>query len=461
MAPDLRTGNFVSTEKKFMKPRPGASRLLAFDIITEVNRNGGYSNLLLPQALAESALDERDRAFTTELVYGTLRMQGLYDYIFEQISDRPWAEVDGDIVDCARLGAHQIFSMRTPPHAAVSETVDVARKRLGESKGSFVNALMRKSSGKTLEQWLEPVDAIADPVDRLAIRHSHPQWIVSAYLDLLKDLDRVEAELISNNTPAKPTLVSWPGSSTRDELVELGAVATAFSQFGAAFDGAPSSLEVIRHRRAGVQDEGSQLVAEIFVSASSGAPRTLDLCAGPGGKAALLSHMIRESGRDFAANEISQVRAELVKNVIGNFPVYVGDGREISERGERYDAVLADVPCTGLGALRRRPEVRWRRTVKDLPALLALQMELVDSAVSVLNPGGVFGYATCSPHYAETSAQVKSILKKHPELELIPVDPYLPTNLVDATRDGALSLWGATHHTDSMFLALFKKRELG
>ena len=461
MALDLSARNFVSTEKKFMKPRPGASRLLAFDIITEVNRNGGYSNLLLPQALADSALDERDRAFTTELVYGTLRMQGLYDYIFEQISDRPWNEVDSGIVDCARLGAHQIFSMRTPPHAAVSETVDVARKMLGESKGSFVNALMRKSSAKTLEQWLEPVDAIADPIDRLAIRHSHPQWIVSAYLDLLKDLALVEAELISNNTPAKPTLVSWPGSSTRDELVELGAVATAFSQFGATFDGAPSSLEVIRHRRAGVQDEGSQLVAEIFVSASSDAARTLDLCAGPGGKAALLSHMIRESGRDFVANEISQARAALVKNVIGNFPVYVGDGRQISERGERFDAILADVPCTGLGALRRRPEVRWRRTLKDLPALLALQMELVDAAVSVLNPGGVFGYATCSPHYAETSAQVKSILKKHPELELIPVDSYLPENLTGATRDGALSLWGATHHTDSMFLALFKKRELG
>lgn len=451
----------MKSEKKFVKPRPGASRLLAFDVITEVNRNGGYSNLLLPQSLRDSALDERDRAFTTELVYGTLRMQGLYDFIFEQISDRTWSEVDGDIVDCARLGAHQMFSMRTPPHAAVSETVDVARKVLGESKGSFINALMRKASSKTLEQWLEPIDLIEEPIKRLSIRYSHPEWIVSAYLDLLKDLDRVEAELISNNTPATPTLVAWPGSSTQTELIALGATATQFSPYGASFNGAPSSLEAIRHRRAGVQDEGSQLVAEIFALASSSANRTLDLCAGPGGKAALLSHIIRESGREFAANEISEARAALVRNVVGSYPVYVGDGREITDRGVLFDAILADVPCTGLGALRRRPEVRWRRTLKDIPALLALQMELVEASLAVLNSGGLFGYATCSPHYAETTAQVKSILKKHPELELIPIDSFLPSNLENATREGALSLWGSTHHTDSMFLALFKKREIG
>jgi 16S rRNA (cytosine967-C5)-methyltransferase len=444
--------------KKFTKPRPDAPRLLAYDIISEVNRRDGYSNLLLPQALGASTLDERDRAFTTELVYGTLRMQGLYDYIFASISDRPWSAVDADIVDLARMGAHQIFTMRTPMHAAVSATVDVARKQLGESKGSFINALMRKASAKELDQWLEPLADIKDPVQRLAIQYSHPEWIVSAYLDLLKEVDLVEAELISNNTPAKPTLVSWPGASTREELVALGAVATEYSPYGARFDGAPGSLEIIRHRKAGVQDEGSQLVASIFAQASSGAHSTLDLCAGPGGKAALLSHICDVSGRDFVANEISEPRAKLVKNVIGKFGVIVGDGRDIAAQGKMYDAILADVPCTGLGALRRRPEVRWRRTLKDLAPLLQLQLELSDAAISVLNPGGVFGYATCSPHFAETTGQVRQILKKHPELELLDISDLLPSNLHGAVRESALSLWGHLHHTDSMFLAIFRKR---
>ncbi len=443
--------------KKFTKPRPDAPRLLAYDVISEVNRRDGYSNLLLPQALTASNMDERDRSFTTELVYGTLRMQGLYDFIFSQISDRKWSEVDSDVVDLARMGAHQIFSMRTPIHAAVSATVDVARKQLGESKGSFINALMRKAGARELSEWLAPLSSISDPVERLAITFSHPEWIVSAYLDLLKDIELVEHELQSNNTPAQPTLVSWPGSSTQEELVALGAVATKYSQYGARYDGAPGSLEIIRHRKAGVQDEGSQLVASIFAEVTKGAESTLDLCAGPGGKAALLAHLIDQRGGDFVANEISEPRAKLVKNVIGKFGVIVSDGRKITETGRTFDAILADVPCTGIGALRRRPEVRWRRTIKDLSPLLTLQMELADAAISVLNPGGHFGYATCSPHFAETTGQVRQILKNHPELKLVDLAPYLPSQLEGASRDGALSLWGSIHHTDSMFLAIFKR----
>lgn len=444
--------------KQFTKPRPDAPRLLAFDIISEVNRKGGYSNLLLPQALADSSFDERDRGFTTELVYGTIRMQGLYDYIFSQISDRPWNEVDPEIVDLARMGAHQIFSMRTPPHAAVSATVDVARKKLGESKGSFINALMRKATSKELTQWLEPLQSETDVIKRMSIEYSHPEWIISAYFDLLKDEALVRDELISNNTPAKPTLVSWPGASTQEELISLGAKPTRYSRFGAFHEEPPASLEVIRHRRAGVQDEGSQLVAQIFADATKTAKRTLDLCAGPGGKAALLSHICDVSGRDFVANEVSEPRAALVKKVIGRFPVIVGDARAIADSGQSFDAVLADVPCTGLGALRRRPEVRWRRTLKDLAPLLQLQSEIVEGALAVLEPGGVFGFATCSPHYAETTAQVQSILKKHGDLELIDISAYLPAGLESCTRGGALSLWGHLHNTDSMFLALFQRK---
>jgi 16S rRNA (cytosine967-C5)-methyltransferase len=444
--------------KQFTKPRPDAPRLLAFDIISEVNRRGGYSNLLLPQALNDSTFDERDRAFTTELVYGTIRMQGLYDYIFSQISDRPWSEVDPEVVDLARMGAHQVFSMRTPPHASVSATVDVARKMMGESKGSYINALMRKATSHELQFWLLPLKKETDLIKRMSVEYSHPEWIISAYFDLLKDERAVRDELTSNNAPAKPTLVAWPGASTQDELVELGAIPTRYSRYGALHEDAPVSLEIVRHRRAGVQDEGSQLVAQIFSDATIHAKHTLDLCAGPGGKAALLSHICDVSGRDFVANEISEARANLVKKVIGKFPVIVGDAREISNSNQRFEAILADVPCTGLGALRRRPEVRWRRTLKDLAPLLQLQSEIVEGALSVLEPGGVFGYATCSPHFAETSAQTQAILKRHPELELIDISQYLPQGLENCIRGGALSLWGHLHNTDSMYLALFAKK---
>ena len=445
-------------KNQFRSPKPDAVRLLVYDILQEVNQRGGYSNLLLPSALADSHFEQRDKGFATELLYGTLRMQGRHDYIAAQISDRPWNQVDAGIIDILRLGAHQIFEMRVPDHAAVSATVELARKVLGESKASFVNASLRRMTAKTLEQWLEPVRRIQDDIARLAILHSHPEWIVSAYFDLLKDFQEVEAALIANNLPASPTLVWWPGKSSKEELVELGGIPTRFSEYGMTYEGVPSLLEPIRRRRAGVQDEGSQLVAQIFAKIANNSPTWLDLCAGPGGKAALLSSIAAQTGHEFTANELSQPRAELVRQVVGKARVWVGDAREISSHGEKFDAILADVPCTGLGALRRRPEVRWRRSVADLRALTQLQRELAESANSILSPGGFFAYATCSPHLAETTVAVADILKSHPELEQIDLSEYLPDGLKDAIRGKSLSLWTHRHQSDSMFMAVFRKK---
>ena len=441
----------------FKSPKPDAPRLLAFDLITEVNRNEGYSNLLLPQALSSSAMEDRDRNLVTELVYGTLRMQGKHDWVLAQISDRPWSEVDPGIIDVARLGVHQIHEMRIPDHAAVAATVEVARKRIGESKASFVNALLRSVTRKSIDDWFEPLLHIKDPVLRMSIQYSHPEWIISAYYDLLKDWEQVEAALAINNIPALPTLVSWPGYSTQEDLIALGAEATTYSPLGARWKGNPASLEIIRHRLAGVQDEGSQLVATVFASVADGAA-WLDLCAGPGGKAALLSSIAAQRGISFTANEISTPRADLVRRVVHDARVWTGDGREVTSHNELFDAVLIDAPCTGLGALRRRPEVRWRRTLKDLRELTQLQRELIDSAISVLKAGGVLGYATCSPHLAETSVQINDIIKNHPEMELVDVAPYLPQGLVNATRGGAMALWTHLHGTDAMFLALLRKK---
>ena len=442
----------------FKSPKPDASRLLAFDLLTEVNRNEGYSNLLLPQALNSSKLDERDRSLVTELLYGTIRMQGKHDWVLSQISDRPWSEVDPGIVDICRLGVHQIHEMRIPDHAAVAATVEVARKRIGESKASFVNALLRSVTRKSIEDWFEPLLTITDPVERLSIQYSHPEWIVSAYFDLLKNWDEVEQALTVNNEAALPTLVSWPGFSTQEELINLGGAATEFSPYGAHWKGNPGTLDLIKSRLIGVQDEGSQLVAEVFAKASPGSS-WLDLCAGPGGKAALLSSIARTRGITFTANEFSAPRAELVKQVVHGDRVLVSDGREIDLINEKFDAILIDAPCTGLGALRRRPEVRWRRTLQDLRALTQLQRELVDSAIKALNPGGVLGYATCSPHLAETSIQIADIKKKHSDLQQVDVTPYLPPNLLGGNRDGAMALWTHKHGTDAMYLALFQKSE--
>ena len=441
----------------FKSPKPDASRLLAFDVITEVNRNNGYSNLLLPQALASGTLSERDRNLVTELVYGTLRMQGKHDWILAQVSDRNWGDVDPEIIDIARLGVHQVHEMRIPDYAAVAATVEVARKRIGESKASFVNALLRNVTRRSIDDWFAPLIQMKDPLERFSIQYSHPQWIVSAYYDLLKDWDQVEASLAINNVPALPTLVSWPGYSTREDLIALGAEPTLYSEFGARLKGNPGSLDLIRHRLAGVQDEGSQLVATVFASMAKGSS-WLDLCAGPGGKAALLSSIAAQRDITFTANELSTPRADLVRRVVHGARVLTGDGRDIAQLGESFDAILIDAPCTGLGALRRRPEVRWRRTPADLRELTQLARELIDAAISALSIEGILGFATCSPHLAETTVQMSDIAKKYPQMELVDVSPHLPTELTQATRNGAMALWTHRHGTDAMFLAVYRRK---
>ena len=446
--------------RKFSAPRPDASRLLAYDVLHEVNRNAGYSNLLLPKALSQSSLDERDRAFATELVYGTLRMQGRHDWILGQASDRPWLDVDPALVDVARLGAHQLFEMRVPTHAAVSATVELGRKVLGESKAAFLNAILRKVSKKSLDEYVEEISMIEDDFERLEILYSHPQWIISAYMDQLGDLQEVEQLLIANNIAPRPTLVSWPGLSTQSDLVEVGAIPTIYSPYGAIFDGSPASLDLIISRKAGVQDEGSQLVADVFAQVSMNQNSWLDLCAGPGGKAALLSALAKTKGINFAANEISEVRAKLVRQVVQGAAVTTIDAREIATTGKTYGAILADVPCTGLGALRRRPEVRWRRTVADLKSLVVLQSEIIDAAISVLEPGGIFGYATCSPHLSETRIAVSETLKRHPDMETVDVTPFLHPDLHSSGVDRAsMTLWTHRHNTDAMFLSVMRKKK--
>jgi len=445
--------------KNFKGPHPDASRLLSFDILNEVNHNGGYSNLLLPQALSKSELDERDRGFVTELVYGTLRMQGRHDWILSQASDRPWIEVDPALVDVARLGAHQLFEMRVPTHAAVSATVELGRKVLGESKASFLNAILRRISQKSLGDYVAEISKISDDIQRLSILHSHPQWIISAYLDRLGNLNEVEELLVANNRAPRPTLVSWPGLSTQTDLINIGAEATPYSPYGAIFDGAPGSMELVMNRKAGVQDEGSQLVAEVFAKASINQSSWLDICAGPGGKAALLTSIAKSKGIEFSANEISEVRAKLVRQVAQGAFVSVLDARDISSLGKKFGAVLADVPCTGLGALRRRPEVRWRRNVSDLKDLVVLQSEIIDAAIDVLEPGGVFGYATCSPHISETRIVISESLKRHPEMEPVDITEFMHPELrLTGVDRGNMTLWTHKHNTDAMFLSVMRKK---
>jgi 16S rRNA (cytosine967-C5)-methyltransferase len=424
-------------------------RLLAFEVLAEVELQGAYSNLLLPKALTESSLDDKDRAFATELVYGTLRMQGRHDHFISAASDRILEQIDPKALIVLRLGSHQLKEMRVPSHAAIYESVELAKKVVGKSTASFVNAILRKIDSLDFEQLSKPTQEYS----RLALEYSHPEWIVSSYFDSLKNSSEVISLLQANNNPAKPTLIAWPGLATQGELQGAGALAIATSSVATTFDGNPGDIAAIRERRAGVQDLGSQLVVEKFYDQFKPNLRWLDLCAGPGGKAAYLSALLKRDGGFLLANENSNERAKLVSQVIHHGEVNVCDGRYMPDELGKFDRILLDAPCTGIGALRRRPEVRWRRSLQDLKNLTALQSELLESATRLLSPGGIIAYVTCSSHQAETKFQIRSFLKQHSNFTRIPVNDHR------ADIDGDLQLWPHRDGTDAMFLSHLKSKE--
>ena len=444
------------------KPKPDGARLLVFHLLTQVNRQGAYANLRLPELLSQSTLEERDRAFATELGYGTLRMQGRHDALIKRHIDRPFEELDPGIVDLLRMGIHQVTEMRVPDHAAVGETVEVARATIGESKATYVNALLRKVTSDST--FAGDISEIPGERERLAIQFSHPEWIVSAFYDQLRKWDEVAALLEADNVPATPHLIAWAGRSSTAELISEGGELLDWTEHGVLSTKMPGAYKAIKERRAGVQDRGSQLVSQIFLNSARESPDSLtwlDMCAGPGGKASAIFTDLAENRKQdtFTANEPSEHRARLVTHVIPPKNVIVHPGQELAALGITYDRILIDAPCTGLGALRRRPEARWRRTPQDLKELVKIQKELLNAGLELLKPGGVIAYVTCSPHLLETKAQILEILYKNKDLELLDIRTLLPESVPDrvVAQDGTLQLWTHLDDADSMFMALLKR----
>ncbi|MBV1955223.1 MULTISPECIES: RsmB/NOP family class I SAM-dependent RNA methyltransferase [Streptomyces] len=465
------------TGKPYRRPKKDPVRILAFEALRAVDERDAYANLVLPALLRKAREDHpdtfeaRDAALATELVYGTLRRQGTYDAIIAACVDRPLREVDPPVLDVLSLGAHQLLGTRIPSHAAVSATVELARVVLGDGRAKFVNAVLRRITADDLDGWLErvapPYDE--DPEDHLAVVHSHPRWVVSALWDSLGGPRAgIEDLLEADNERPEVTLVARPGRTTSDTLLDgLGpdrALPGRWSPYAVRLTegGEPGAIDAVREGDAGVQDEGSQLVALALADAplEGSDSRWLDACAGPGGKAALLAGLAAQRGATLLASEKQPHRAGLVAKALdgnpGPYQVIAADGTRPPWRPGSFDRVLVDVPCTGLGALRRRPEARWRRRPEDLDGFAPLQRALLRTALESVRVGGVVAYATCSPHLAETRAVVDDVLKREGGAELLDARPLMLG--VPALGEGPdVQLWPHLHGTDAMYLALLRR----
>ncbi len=437
--------------------RADVARVTAFRVLRQVTGQDAYANLALSRA--RDGLDARDAGFITELVSGTCRLLGTYDRIIAAASGRPEGSFEAPLQDVLRLGAHQLLSMRVPVHAAVAATVDVAATEVGERVAGLTNAVLRKVAAVDLAGWVDRLSQGADETDRIALASHHPRWIVAAWRDALaEDAGELMAALEADNVPPTNHLVVRPGLA---EVSELGGEPARYSPFGAYRAGSPGGVPAVAQHRAGVQDEGSQLVALALSRVAAPQGPWLDLCAGPGGKAALLAGLAIQAGTALLASELQPHRARLVADNLACYGgphrplTVVADARRPGWAAASFARVMADVPCTGLGALRRRPESRWRRQPSDVTPLVQLQTQLLQAAIDSALPGGVVAYVTCSPHPAETHGVLATVDPL--AVEVLHASDYLP-EVPGAAVGDFVQLWPHRHGTDAMFLALLRRR---
>lgn len=444
---------------------------MAFELLLAVDADDAYANLVLPKLLNQARLGERDSSFAQELSFGAIRNQLLYDSIIEICAKRSASEIELRSKLLLRLGAHQLLSMRVASHAAINETVNLAKGVASQGTAGFVNGVLRRVSEKTLEQWkAQLLDKIDDQIEKLAIEHSHPAWIVRSLRQALVVDGRgqsLEQLLVADNIAPKVNLVALPGLATEQHTIDLEpgvASPLGFTMSG----GDPANLSAVRAGMLRVQDQGSQLAAIALVAAKPiiAGEKWLDMCAGPGGKAALLAAYAKQGGVKLETNEIAEHRAELVSRALSKIdtsvPVFVSDATTIGDDApESFERIMLDAPCTGLGSLRRRPESRWRKSAKDVAVLASLQSQLIESAFKALKPGGILAYVTCSPHSGETIAIVDELQRKAGDrVQLInateiltKVNPKLEINQSRRT----VQLWPHINQTDAMFIALIGK----
>ena len=435
-------------------------RAVVYETLLRVHRDEAFANLTLPKALRANKLEGRDVAFATELTYGTLRAEGVVDAVIAKHSSRALESLTPEVLDALRLGTYQLLYTRVEQHAAVDTTVRLVQAAGQDKAKGFVNGIMRaitRANPKTLLEQLTPSGEIA----AIAFQHAHPEWIAQSFSRVV-GLGELEEALEGDSQRPIVHLVARPGEITAEELALMtGSEEGKYSPYAVYLEsGDPGDLEPVQQGLAAVQDEGSQLIARAAAEAPIDGVdqgRWLDLCAGPGGKAALMGALARMDGATVDAVEVSPHRAQLVEKTVGDLPVrvHVADGRKPGlEPG--YDRILVDAPCSGLGALRRRPEARWRKSEGDIEELTTLQFELLESAVSLLRPGGVIVYSTCSPDLRETRGIVDRALT---ELDVIEAKVHdLIPDMGDVGEHKSVQMWPHRHGTDAMFFAVLRKK---
>ncbi len=428
------------------------TRVAAADTLADLR--GGQ---LLDAAFDRRAagLDARDRRWTQELVWGMLRRRGWIDHLLAPRVRGGIARLDGDLADLLRLGAYQLFHMGSvPPYAAIAQTVELAKHRHGMGASKLVNAVLRR-----LDRERDALGATlpSDPVEALAVEHSHPRWLVARWVARW-GADDTRALLEANNREAP--LIVRPWGVVREQLeamlessgVEVSDAPLVHDSLLLAPGTVLTSLGAFQQGRCFVQDPAATLVTQ-YAAIPAGA-RVADLCAAPGGKTVELARTASYvTAADASEARLARVQETIDRLELDHVTAVVADAREGSLG--TFDAVLVDAPCTGTGTFRRHPDARWRLRTSDLAVMAATQRAILRAAAQAVAPGGLLIYSTCSLEPEENDVQVESFLADFPEWTLEPPpESAVSPSVLDA---GRLRVLPQRHGTDGSFAARLRR----
>jgi 16S rRNA (cytosine967-C5)-methyltransferase len=443
---------------------------VALEVLHRVDADQAFSGALLRRVLDRAALGASDEALATELTLGTLRHRAEVDWVLARASHTPLGDLPSRIRAVLRMGAYQLmFLDRIPPHAACSEAVELAKRVGHPGTARLVNAVLRRIAATPVE-FPEDVST----AEGIALRHSHPLWLVRRWVEHL-GIDAARALCRTNNTP--------PPAAVRLNTLRGAPASVAAALAASGVDTTPSRLlpegarivtasSQARHTAyadgwVSPQDEGSMLVGRLV------APRpgetVVDACAGSGGKAMHLAALMDNRGRILAC-DIVPAKLDAVVRQAGRLgstivePRLLDAARLAEAVPSGADRVLVDAPCSGLGVLRRRPEIKWRIHPEQLPVLAARQRAILSHAAAVVRPGGLLVFSVCTLEPEEGPAAVSGFLSAHAEFDPVPIAGWPPGNGDAAVvapapgGPGAAFLYPHVHDTDGFFVAVFRRR---
>ncbi|MCM3709988.1 16S rRNA (cytosine(967)-C(5))-methyltransferase RsmB [Sporosarcina luteola] len=439
----------------------GNVRDAALSILMEINQNQAYSNLLLNRTIKKYDIDPKDRGLLTELTYGTLQHRLTLDYYLEPFVK---GKLDPWVRELLRLSLYQIvYLTKIPPHAVVHEAVEIAKRRGHKGISATVNGILRS----VLRKGVRPIEDIKDDVERMSVETSHPAWLIERWV---KQFGKEEALAMAheNNHPARMTARVNSLKATVEEaitaLAKEGIEASRGEVISGSIQVSSGSLantEAFAEGLLTIQDESSMLpVLALDVKPDM---KVLDMCAAPGGKTTFIAEKMNDTGEIYAhdlhEHKLSLIESNANRLGIQSIITKSGDSRELESiyGPASFDRILVDAPCSGLGVIRRKPEIKYNKTEQDLKSLTEIQEQLLATAYRLLKDDGIIVYSTCTIEYDENEGMVRRFLDTHPDMTLSTLNSLADIDSL-AIKDDLLQVMPQHFGSDGFFVAAFHKK---